>query len=242
MYRVAICDDESDVCTALAEILNHASGLPELEITTYHEGELLCETVQRGMPFDLYILDIELPCINGVEVGQKLRNELGQEYAQLLYISGKERYAMQLFDLRPLNFLTKPLSEEKVVNCVKLAVSLTERVAPFFEFRHKRQLFRVPYREIRCYESRNKHIVIHTVNDDLVMVGRLGDIKQSWELPENFIQVHQSFLVNYEYVQRFGYQQMLLDNGTVIPISLPYRKKVQEQIMKLTAARRDHKR
>ena len=84
MYRVAICDDEPEVCTVMAEILDRASGLPELEITTYYEGETLCETVRRGMPFDLYILDIELPCINGVEVGQKLRNELGQEYAQLL--------------------------------------------------------------------------------------------------------------------------------------------------------------
>ena len=75
-----------------------------------------------------------------------------------------------------------------------------------------------------------------------MMLGQLSDLKQVRDLPENFIQVHQSFLVNYEYVQRFGYQQMLLDNGTVIPISLPYRKKVQEQVMKLSAARRDHKR
>lgn len=242
MYRVAICDDESDVCAALAEILDRASGLPELEIASYYDGESLCKAVERGGPFDLYILDIELPCINGVEVGRKLRNELGQEYAQLLYISGKERYAMQLFDLRPLNFLTKPFSEEKVVQCVRLAASLTERTTSFFEFKHKKQLFRVPYRELRYFESRNKHVVIHAVNTDLMMLGQLSDLKQVRDLPENFIQVHQSFLVNYEYVQRFGYQQMLLDNGTVIPISLPYRKKVQEQVMKLSAARRDHKR
>lgn len=241
MYRVAICDDEADVCTALTEMLCRAAELPELEITAYYDGEALCEAVERGRMFDLYILDIELPCINGVEVGRKLRSELGQEYAQLLYISGKERYAMQLFDLRPLNFLTKPFSEEKVVGCVKLAVSLTERAASFFEFKYKKQLFRVPYREIRYYESRNKHVVIHTVHNDLMMLGQLGDIKQSRQLPESFMQVHQSFLVNYEYVQKFGYQQMLLDNGAVIPISLPYRKKVQEQVMKLTAARRDQR-
>ena len=242
MYRVAICDDEPEVCTVLAEILDRASGLPELEITTYYEGETFCETVLRGMPFDLYILDIELPCINGVEVGQKLRNELGQEYAQLLYISGKERYAMQLFDLRPLNFLTKPFSDEKVVECVKLAVSLAERAAPFFEFKHKKQLYRVPYGEIRYFESRNKNVVIHTAGEDLIMSRQLSEINAETGLPENFMQVHQSFIINYEYVQRIGYQQMRLDDGTEIPISFPYRKKIQERIMKLTADRRDHRR
>ena len=229
MYRVAICDDEPEVCTVLAEILDRASGLPELEITTYYEGETLCETERRGMPFDLYILDIELPCINGVEVGQKLRNELGQEYAQLLYISGKERYAMQLFDLRPLNFLTKPFSDEKVVECVKLAVSLAERAAPFFEFKHKKQLYRVPYGEIRYFESRNKNVVIHTAGEDLIMSRQLSEINAETGLPENFMQVHQSFIINYEYVQRIGYQQMRLDDGTEIPISFPYRKKIQER-------------
>ena len=38
MYRVAICDDESDVCAALAEILDRASGLPELEVASYYDG------------------------------------------------------------------------------------------------------------------------------------------------------------------------------------------------------------
>ena len=33
---------------------------------------------------------------------------------------------------------------------------------------------------------------------------------------------------------------MRLDDGTEIPISFPYRKKIQERIMKLTADRRDH--
>lgn len=242
MYRVAICDDDPEICSELKEILERTHGLPELEIRTFYAGEPLCDAVRKGMLFDLYILDIELPQINGVTVGQELRNELGQEGAQLLYISGKERYAMQLFDLRPLNFLTKPFSEEKVVECVKLAVSLAERAAPFFEFKHKKQLYRVPYGEIRFFESRNKNVVIHTAGEDLVMSGQLSEIYMEKGLPESFMQVHQSFIINYEHVQRVGYQQLWLDNGADIPISLPYRKKVQERIMKLATDRRGHRR
>lgn len=241
MYRVAICDDEPEVCNALVEILHQAPDLPELELVTYYSGEPLCEAVRNDMPFDLYILNIELPHINGVEIGQRLRKELGQEDAQLLYISGKERYAMQLFDLRPLNFLVKPFSAEKVVECVKVAASLAERAAPFFEFRHKKLLYRVPYREIRYFESRNKKIVIHASGQELFMSGPLSEICKENGLPETFIQIHQSFVVNYEHVQRIGYQQIQMDNGIEIPISLPYRKKVQERVMVLSTGRRWHR-
>ncbi len=233
MYRIALCDDEPEICWLLKGMLESCDGVPELNIKTFCSGEELCKAVDQGEPFDLFILDIELRHINGVKVGWKLRKELGQTAAQLLYISGKQEYAMQLFDLRPLNFLTKPLGEKKVHECLRQAVYLAERNAPCFEYKHKKILHRVAYRDIRYFESKNKTVLIHTVSGEEIVTGQLSEIMRSDFLPPNMIQVHQSFLVNYDYIERLSYQQLKLDNGVEITISYPYRKEVRDRVRAL---------
>lgn len=234
MYKIAICDDEPQACALLQKMLENCTDVPELVIKTFYSGEALCESVNQGKSFDLFILDIELRYVNGVKVGWLLRKELGQSSAQLLYISGKQEYAMQLFDLRPLNFLLKPLKEKKVHECLRQAVYLAERSSSHFEYKFKKILHRVAYRDVRYFESSNKTVIIHTVSGEDLMIGQLSEIIQSSALPPNFIQVHQSYLINYDYVERLGYKQLTLDDSTEITISYPYRKEVRDRICALS--------
>lgn len=67
--------------------------------------QFICE----GACFDIVFLDIELPKISGIDIGKKIRDEMHDETTKIVYISGKDSYAMGLFDVRPLNFLIKPI-------------------------------------------------------------------------------------------------------------------------------------
>lgn len=49
------------------------------EIEVFYSGEAFCEYVKQGNFFDLLFLDIELPAINGIEVGKFVRTSLGDE-------------------------------------------------------------------------------------------------------------------------------------------------------------------
>ncbi|HBC97156.1 MAG TPA: DNA-binding response regulator, partial [Clostridium sp.] len=116
MLRVAICDDDKALCMQLKgmidEIIENTDEV--YEITVFCTGEELCDLLYNGIHYDIIFLDIELCEINGVEVGKKIREELNDELTQIVYISAKESYAMDLFDIRPLNFLVKPLKREKI--------------------------------------------------------------------------------------------------------------------------------
>jgi DNA-binding LytR/AlgR family response regulator len=107
MLRIAICDDDKQLCLELKSILNEISENSDenFEISTFYGGEELYDFLEVGNRFDLIFLDIELCEINGVEVGRKIREELNDELTQIVYISGKDTYAMELFDIRPLNSL-----------------------------------------------------------------------------------------------------------------------------------------
>lgn len=73
MYRIAICDDEKSTCAEIESYILMYSKLRFIrnEIEVFYSGEAFCEYVKQGNFFDLLFLDIELPAINGIEVGME---------------------------------------------------------------------------------------------------------------------------------------------------------------------------
>ena len=116
MYRIGICDDEIEFCTEIEGFVQEYAEKEEITVETeiFTSGEVLFETINNGNTFELLFLDIELGGINGVEVGHRLREKVENEAMQIVYVSSKESYAMQLFQIRPFDFLTKPVNMEKI--------------------------------------------------------------------------------------------------------------------------------
>ena len=101
--QIAICDDEDKICLQLKDILGSISDEKSVEfiIQIFQCGEDLCKSL-KDKDYDLIFLDIELPKINGIEVGKYIREKLNNEIVQIAYISAKTEYAMELFDYRPI--------------------------------------------------------------------------------------------------------------------------------------------
>lgn len=64
--------------------------------------------------FHLLFMDIELGDTDGIILGNTLREHLGNEITQIVFISYRKDYALQLFRIRPLDFLIKPMDYGKI--------------------------------------------------------------------------------------------------------------------------------
>jgi DNA-binding LytR/AlgR family response regulator len=106
MFTVAICDDEKCTCSELEKIVLSYAKRHNISISVeiFYSGEGLCAFL-KNHAIDLVFLDIELESMNGVEVGRFLRQGLKNDLTQIVYISSKESYAMELFKVRPMYFL-----------------------------------------------------------------------------------------------------------------------------------------
>ena len=51
------------------------------------------------------------------------------------------------------------------------------------------------------------------------------------QLPDNFFQIHKSYLVNEDYIREYMYEKVIMYNGEEISISKPYRNLVQERLL-----------
>jgi DNA-binding LytR/AlgR family response regulator len=76
----------------------------------------------------------------------------------------------------------------------------------------------------------NRKVKVVLLNGEDEFYGKLKDCMQM--LPDFFVQIHQSFIVNMNYVRSFTYETVTLYSGQVISISKPYRKSVRDKLLK----------
>ncbi|MGD9568292.1 MAG: LytR/AlgR family response regulator transcription factor [Sedimentibacter sp.] len=232
MLRIAICDDEKVICQQLEDILCEISENihQEIETEVYYSGEELCNFLYNGNSYNIIFLDIELCEINGVEVGKKIRNELNDEYTQIVYISSKESYAMELFEVRPLNFLIKPFSKEKIESVLLKAIKLLDKGNHFFEYKNGNITFSVKINDILYFESNGRKVDIVLSDETKSFYGKLSTVEEQLS-NQDFVMIHKSYLINFNFCIEYTYEYVKMSNQEILTISQNNRKAVREKLM-----------
>lgn len=230
MFHVAICDDEKAICTGIESCLAEYSGTDQIETTLFDDGKALCCAMRQGACFDLVFLDIEMSSMDGVSAGRVIREELQNEKTHIVYISGKQQYAMELFQIRPLHFLVKPFTKQQVMEVLDKAMRLTTGYRDYFEFQSEQNYHRCFYSDIMYFESSARKIMLHTQSEIFTFYGKLNDIEK--ETGEAFLRIHQSFLVNPLYIIQYKADEIMLKDGRTLPISKSLRSNVRKTILK----------
>lgn len=229
MFKIAICDDEKIVCSEIENIIMEYRPQCATELGTeiFYSGEELCGFISQGNYFDLIFLDIEMQMLNGVEVGLKLRNEMDNQTTQIVYVSCRESYYRKLFEVRPLNFINKPVAPLIIIKEIKKALSLAGRIQGLFTYKIGHDAFKIPYKNILWFESLGRRIKMITISGEETFYGNLDTI-ESELLPHHFMRIHRAYLINYFHVIRFRYSEVIMSNNITLPISKSNQKAIRD--------------
>lgn len=232
MYTIGICDDGENVCIAIEKMLLQYAKERNIRVDTnvWYSGEGLRDYLEAGNHLDILFLDIELFKMTGIEVGNYIRKQLDDMGMQIVYISGKASYAQQLFKTQPLDFLVKPILQAQINETMEMAVRIIKKKEERFEFQQGKEYYYVPMGDIVYFGSEGRKIKVVTMKSTFEFYGRLKEIAK--RLSEEFIVIHQSYIVNREYVFRYTYEMVELVDGTILTISLANRKLVRDRILK----------
>ena len=229
MFKIAVCDDVASVCNELKTMIMDMKNdliCKEITIDTFYSGEALIDNIKEENLYDLIFLDIELGKINGVEVGHIIREQMEDYVTKIIYISSKDIYDRQLFDVQPLHFLKKPIDSKKVFDVIQLAMKISEKENRNFEFKSFRNTIKVPYRDILYFESRGRKVFLMGTKSNYTFYGNINSLEEV--LPKFFIHPNRSYFVNYEFVTCFKFEELIMTDGSVIPISRNKRKEIRE--------------
>lgn len=224
MLKIAICDDDKMVCSELEKTINLFD--KSIETVIYYSGERLCSSLADKHYYDLIFLDIEMENMNGISVGKEIREKLNNQDIQIVYISSKESYAIELFKVRTLDFLIKPIKEAEIIRNIKYVRNLLNRSQNFFEYSIDGSRNKIPINKILYFESIGRQLKIVSVDGCIVTYGKLYQVK-SQVCCDEFVMVHRAFLVNFSFISKYNYAEITMINNDVIPISQQNRKQVR---------------
>lgn len=238
MYRIGICDDDRILCSELEEQIRRISGKMGVKAETevWESGESLREDLEKSFRLDLLFLDIELVQANGVDVGRFIRNELNDMEMHIVYISSKQNYAMQLFKIQPLDFLIKPVPEDQLREVLSRSIRQRRDSGGYFEYQKGGSVRRIPLKEIVYFMSMDKKIRVVTKSGPEEFYGKLKEAVKG--LPGYFMTIHQSYVVNQDFIAEYTYETVKLTDGEELSISRPYRKEVRGRIREREKRRR----
>jgi len=231
MYNIGICDDEKDTCAQIADMVYEYGRKENVEImvSVWNTGEALYQDLADKKPIDLLFLDIELVSTSGIQIGKRIRNELENPDISIAYISSKSSYALELFKIHPIDFLIKPVSAQDIWDTIDEALRLYHRGNTVFEYKANGYSCRLPHKYIIYFYSENKKINMVTKDSTVQFTGKIKDTIVI--LPECFIQIHQSYIINMNYISECSYETVKMSGGVELNISQPYRKMVRKSIM-----------
>ena len=232
MFHIAVCDDEKYICEEIRSFVRRyvENRSCSVDCGVFLTGEELYDALTKGNSFDLIFLDIELYRINGIEIGQLLRQQLKDQLTQIVYISGRQEYAMELFSTHPLDFLLKPLSYEKIAACMDQMAELKTKRGGFFVYDRQGEHRRILLSNILYFESRNRKICVTRVCGKEEYYGKLNDVENQVK-DKGFLRIHKSYIINPLYVDTCGKTTVTMSNGDILPVSREKQKYVAERML-----------
>lgn len=196
-----------------------------MDVEVFSDGEILLQQLETGKQYDLLFLDIIMKHVDGIRVGEFIRNGMEDFHTRIIYMSTSKAYLMELFDSQPIGFLEKPLTREKVGAGMNRI--LRQIAGDSFSYRSGRISSQIPYREILYYESCGRKVLVHTNDGICEYFGKLSQIMEQG-LPPNFLCIHKYYIVNLDHVGEIHRDCMYLpEKNRWLSISKIHRRQVE---------------
>ena len=221
VYRIAICDDEENFVRLLtdqvSEILK-VRGI-DFDIAAFSSGEALLSHIdEKSAAFDLFLLDIFMKEINGVDTAKAIR--LVSDSAAIIFTTASEQYVFSGYEVQALQYLLKPINPQAL--SAALTVDLKRRYENrYFIFKTGGGTQKVPYDEIEYLESTLKSVRLVAKQGTYEIYDQISNIEGI--LPKlSFCRCHRGFIVNFRQVAKMTAQSITTLQGTLIPIGKTY--------------------
>lgn len=221
MIEIALCDDNPEDIEAISffveRFAEEHTEFP-LRLSAFTSAAELLKAIEEISGFDLYILDVMMPEMTGIELAEIIHDR--GEHAEILFLTVSREYAVDAFAVRASGYLLKPVSKPSFDKEVLRTVQkLTNEKNAAVTIKTKDGMRRVRVHELVMIESLN-HTLMLTMSDGSVFEtsATLSELFDSLSDYPNFCMPHRSYIVNLDYAMGIKRCELLMFGNHRIPI------------------------
>lgn len=221
---IIIDDDEIDRLT----VVSYAKRFPNLKIIGVFENAEDALPLLEKEKIDILFLDIDMPSLNGLDFRKK-----AMQVPVCIYITAHPEHAVESFELDTLDFIVKPIKIDRFTQTMS-------KIEDYMELKHKAQLFestiggdviyikeghaetKVKLHDILYLEALKDYTKIVTSTKRHCVLTSIGNLLKEPYF-QSFVRIHRSFAVQKQYIEKKMTNELLLNNGALIPIGRSYK-------------------
>lgn len=237
MINIAICDNEKSITGFIEKSLEIISIQQNINIncSVYLDSSFLLTAIKvQQLFFDLIYIDIEIGNNNSIKAVQEIRSM--NIPTLIIYLSRHRQSTEKLLYTEPFRFLQKPINIKEFHGAFLAACEKIWKEKAYFSFFYNKTFYKIPLNKIAYFESRGRIIFIHMAESLTPgtfinkFYGKMNDIdKQISSMSNRFLRIHQSFLINYDYILNISLTHAVMMDGRHVQISEKRRKHTRER-------------
>lgn len=225
MITVAVCDDDVNFLnTTMSTILNASAKKTRTMIkpTFFTDGRKLLKEFKNGNPFDIVILDIAMPHINGKTLAEQLR--LLNRSFFLVFMTAYEEELIKTVRYRINSFIPKSYDTSFVENELIRVFDEYAEYNPDYEVIEILKgglpaIYKIPTDDILAFYFLNKILYMRTYSEQFILRERIfSNISDDFK-NKGFMECYRNYLINIKRIREVNEDNIILDNGEEFPLS-----------------------
>ena len=218
MNNIAFCEDNEFQREIMQGFLDDFAKTRSVNCKAFASGEELLKYVKLNGSFDIYLLDVVMPGINGMEIANTLRQMY--DNGHIIFVTSSLEYAVMSYDVNAYYYLTKPVDPVKLNRILDSACSELTAKEETIEIRAINGDMRIRIKDIMFVELYNRAPLFHLkdgrVCEGVKLRGTFHDIVAPLFNDKSFVACGVGKVVNLKCVDALDSESLLLFNGTQI--------------------------
>ena len=223
--RCLLVDDEPLARQLLADFV---SKIADMQVIGSCKNALEASLFLKENETDVLFLDIQMPDLNGLDflqnVKQKPLTVLTTAYAE---------HALKAYELDVVDYLLKPFDFNRFYLCIEklrsrqVSVNNERQFNEFFFVKDGSTHHKVEIKQLQFIQGAKEYVIFYCTGKKVMGLYAMKELEK--HLPENFVRVHISYIINVNAVNVYNKESVSIA-GKSIPISQSYREIFQRKV------------
>ena len=237
--RIALCDDNIEFLNSLSDRIDDISKTCSIKfnLDKYTNGnQLLRKMIELSYLYDLVILDIDMPSINGIELARQIRDNFIS--CKIIFISAYESQVFLTFPYKPDSFIRKSTIKDdfereffRVIYLIQEERSQISQFEIINETNGSKHTIFISENEIESFESVNRSIYISLSSSKRYLLKNqmMKTLNEKYK-NKGFLCIHRTFIANLRYICSVGEDEVVMRSGYTAPLSRRKKKDFLNQL------------
>ena len=234
MIQIAFCDDNPKELSNLNHFMTQYNLDRNLncDYDVFSNGLDLIAAIDNGKNYNLYVLDIIMPGLTGMDLAKEIR--IRNKHAVILFLTSSPEFALESYTVKAHNYVLKPIAQSQFYSIFDDLIDTleTDDQEKVLLVKSENGIQKILLSNLVYAEVIGRTVIYHIrSNRTISVVESFSALCDKLLRYGCFVKTHRSYIMNMQYVDIIDAKQVTLQTHATIPIAQGKAKEIRQQYL-----------